>query len=127
MRTPDDARPRLTPEGKFALCLIAGEICLFVPFIILGQPELGLGSCTCLGMVAIAAWLNWASRERRWFWLAVVLSAAIQIPLVLYYPRGTRVYRPLLMPLGICDVAVAWGMIKLFSRLSPTKGNQPYE
>ena len=118
MRTPDDARSRLTPEGRFALYLIAGEICLFIPFIILGKPELGLGSCTCFAMVAIASWLNWTSRGRRWFWLAVVLSAAIQLPLVLYYPWGNRAYRTLLVPLGIGDVAMSWRLIRILSRIS---------
>ena len=49
MRTPDDARPKLTSKGKFALYLIAGEICLFIPFIILGKAELGLGLLYLLG------------------------------------------------------------------------------
>ncbi len=127
MKTPDDVRPRLTPEGKFALYLIAGEVCLFIPFVILGKAELGLGSCICFAMVAIAAWLNWASRGRRWFWLGVVLSVAIQLPLILYYPWENRAYRPLLMPLGICDVAVSWGMIKLFGRLSTTPEGLTHE
>jgi hypothetical protein len=113
MKAPDDIRPRLTPEGKFALLLMVAEIVVFAPFALLGQAKLGEGACICFAIVAIALWTTWPLSRKGWHWFAAAFSITIQVPLILYIPWSDRSYRSLMFPIAICDFLAVWGFIKV--------------
>jgi hypothetical protein len=60
----DDAKPRLTPDGKFTLPMIAGMIPVFIAFAWFGKESAGVGTCVCLPVVAFAVRVTWGTSKR---------------------------------------------------------------
>ncbi len=121
MSEVEDVKPHLTPEGKFALVVIFGELFVFIPFAFLGHPDLGFGACISGAMTAIAVRSKWSSHRNQLFWPAAALSLLLQIPLVLFYPWNKRDLRPLLLPLGIFEYAIVWVCIEMAVKCKPSQ------
>jgi hypothetical protein len=118
MSADEHVKARLTPEGKFALVLILCMLPTFGIFLFFDKPELGLAICESVGSLLIALRATWKLRENGWYWSAVVVSAAIQIPFILYAPWSNHAYRgTALAVFGFLDFIIVWGIIKLCEKL----------
>lgn len=121
MSTLDHKQPRLTPEGKFALLVIACMFPVFLTFLVLGKPVLGVSICVCIAVLLTAMRSTWNLREHYWYWVAVVISISIQPLFVLYVPWSNHAYRgTALLPFGMLDYLLVWGCIKLTQRVMET-------
>ena len=118
MSADEHVKAQLTPEGKFALILIACEIVVFAIALFFGQPELGLSAAISIAILLIAWRATWKLHEHRWYWIAIVVSIALQIPFVFYVPWTNHAYRgTALMAFGFLDFFVVWGGIKLCEKV----------
>lgn len=110
--------PQLTPEGKFALIVMACEVPLFCIFLALGQPILGVSVCVSVAVVITALKATWAQHKHVWYWVVFAIALVLQAPFVLYVPWTNHAYRgTALMAFGFLDFAVVWGIIKLAGKL----------
>jgi hypothetical protein len=118
MSTVNNEQPRLTPEGKFALMVIACVFPLFVVFLVLGKPILGVSICVCAAVVLTALRTTWDLREHYWYWAAVVVSIMIQPLFIIYVPWSNHAYRgTALLPFGMLDYLLVWGCIKITQKI----------
>ena len=49
--------------------------------------SLGIGICTV--PLLVVAWIYWDLKRKWWFWLALCMGAALQVPLVVLVPWAT--------------------------------------
>jgi hypothetical protein len=118
MSADEHVKAQLTPQGKFALLLILCMLPTFGIFLFFDQPELGLGACESIGVLLIVLRATWKLREHGWYWVAVVVSVAIQLPFIFYVPWSNRAYRgTALGAFALVDFIIVWGGIKLCDRL----------
>src|SRR5579875_4226857 len=114
----DDVKPQLTPEGKFALLLIVCEAAVFAGFLVLGQPDLGLGACICVAVFMIALRATWVLHRHRWYWAAVAVAVVLQVPFAFCVPWTSHAYRgTALLPFGFVDFLAVWGCIRIAERM----------
>lgn len=114
----DNAKPHLTTEGKFALLMIVCELSLFVIFLILGKPILGISVCVCAALLATALRSTWELHEHAWYWMAVAVAVLLQPLFVLYIPWTNRAFRgTALLPFGLLDYVAVWGCIKITEKM----------
>ena len=110
----ENVKPRLTPEGKFALIVMACALPLFCIFLVLGRPILGVSVCVCAAVVITALRATWAQHRHVWYWVVFAIVLVLQVPFVLYIPWTNHAYRgTAFMAFGFLDFAVVWGAIKL--------------
>jgi hypothetical protein len=123
MSLADDYRkPKLTPEGKFALVLLGCVVLVFIPFVVAGKPDLGLGTCISMGAMLIAMRFTWSLHSHRWYWGAVAVAILIQVPFILYVPWSSHAFRgTALLPFGFVDFIIAWGCIKAGEKIMGPK------
>lgn len=118
MSTDERAKAQLTPAGKFALLLILCEIIIFSIALFFGQPEIGLSLCISIAILLIALRATWKLHEHVWYWVAVAVSAALQIPFNFYVPLSNNAYRGVtLVTFGLFDFVVVWVCIKATEKL----------
>jgi hypothetical protein len=118
MSADEHVKAQLTPEGKFALLIILCMLPTFGIFLFFDQPELGLGTCESIGVILIALRATWKLREHGWYWVAVVVSVAIQIPFIFYVPWSNHAYRSTALgAFAFVDFIIVWGGIKLCDKL----------
>jgi cell division protein FtsW (lipid II flippase) len=114
MSADEHVKAQLTPEGKFALLLILCEVVVFAIALFFNQPELGMSACISIAILLIVLRATWKLREHGWYWGAVVVAVAIQIPVIFYVPWSNHAYRgTALVAFGFLDFIVLWGGIKL--------------
>jgi hypothetical protein len=92
---------------------------VFLLFIYLGKPEMGLTAFIVLGMVMFAIKLRWKLRKHVWFWATIVLVLALHVPL-LFAVRWPDTKVPTIafsMPLGIADFLIILGAIGLAEKV----------
>jgi hypothetical protein len=118
MSADEHVKAQLTPEGKFALLLMLSEVVVFAVALFFNQPEVGLSACISVAIFLIVLRATWKLREHGWYWGAVVVAVALQIPFFLYVPWSNHTYRgTALIGLGFVDFIVLWGGIKLCEKL----------
>ena len=118
MSTDDHVKAQLTPAGKFALLLIACEVVVFAVALFFGQPELGLSACISISILLIALRATWKLHEHGWYWAAVAVSVALQVPFFLYMPWSNHADRgTALAAFGFLDFIIVWGGITLCGKL----------
>jgi hypothetical protein len=118
MRTDERVKAQLTPAGKFAVILVLCEIVIFAIALFFGQPELGLSACISIAILLIALRATWKLHEHVWYWVAVAVSAALQIPFNFYVPLSNNAYRGVtLVAFGLLDFFIVWGCIKATEKL----------
>jgi len=118
MSVDEHVKAQLTPEGKFALLLMLSEIVVFAIALFFNQPEVGLAACISIAIFLIVLRATWKLREHGWYWGAVVVAAALQIPFFFYVPWSNHTYRgTALIGFGVLDFIVLWGGIKLCEKL----------
>ncbi|MGC2831164.1 MAG: hypothetical protein WB627_12390 [Candidatus Acidiferrum sp.] len=92
---------------------------VFLLFIYLGKPDMGLAVFLVLGMIMFAIKIRWNLRKNVWFWATIVLILALHIPLLLIvrWPQGKVPTIAYAMPFGIADFFIILGALGLAEKL----------
>jgi hypothetical protein len=118
MSSSDEVKHQLTPEGKFTLWILLCELSVFVLFLVLGQPKVGLGVCICMAVFLTALRATWNLHGNSWYWGAVVIALVLQGPFNFNVPWSDHAFRgTALLPFGFLDLFVVWGCIKLTEKI----------
>jgi hypothetical protein len=118
MSADEHVKAQLTPEGKFALLMMLSEVVVFAIALFFNQPKLGLSACISIAILLIVLRATWKLREHGWYWVAVVVAVALQIPVIFYVPWSNHAYRgTALAAFGFLDFIVLWGGIKVAEKL----------
>jgi len=89
------------------LCVIFGTVLLGLLSIHFGRFDLARPSLISAGMIAIAIALRWKLRRHVWFWITMVILAALDLPLILFIPWTTKwIPAIVIVPFGIADLYV---------------------
>ncbi|MFI5115774.1 MAG: hypothetical protein ACHP8B_03655 [Terriglobales bacterium] len=68
---------------------IVGAPTVFL-FGIYGRLELAMPLIIIIGMHGLVILFKWKLRRQTWFWIAMTVSAALHVPLILFVPWHTR-------------------------------------
>jgi len=114
------------PTGLI-IAVILGPV--FLLFILLGEPDMGLTVFIVLGMAIFAIKLHWDLRKHAWFWVIIAIILALHVPLVfmIRWPHGGGTVRGHGILFGFADFVVIWGALDLAERLfvkSPSPNDQ---
>jgi peptidoglycan/LPS O-acetylase OafA/YrhL len=105
--TAEDKKLRLPWWG--VLCVIMGTILVGLPFAYFKRFDLAFPSLISGAMLTLAIVMRWRLSKKPWFWMTIVLLAAIHVPLVLFLPWTTKwIPAFVIAPLGIADL---YGML----------------
>ena len=101
--TADDRKLRLPWWG--VLCVILGALAVLIFFDHFGQLALARPTMISAAMVIIAIAMRWKLRRHVWFWITMILFAALHVPLILFVPWTTKWVPALaIIPIGIADL-----------------------
>lgn len=101
--TEEDRKMRLPWWG--VLCVILGALALLILFDHFGKLTLARPTMTSAAMVVIAIAMRWKLKGHGWFWITMIVLAALHIPLVLLVPWTTRwVPAFVIIPIGMADL-----------------------
>ena len=59
-------------------------------FALYGRLELALPLMNIIGVLGLMILFKWRLRKQAWFWVTMVLIAALHVPLILFVPWRTR-------------------------------------
>jgi len=59
-------------------------------FALYGRLELALPLMIIIGVLGLVILFKWKLRRHAWFWIAMVVIAALHVPLILFVPWTTR-------------------------------------
>ena len=71
------------------LIFIVGAPTVFL-FGIYGRLELAMPLIIIIGMHGLVIYFKWKLRRHAWFWIAMMVSVALHVPLILFVPWHTR-------------------------------------
>lgn len=109
---------QLRLSWKSGLAVFGGTIIIALLFLYFGKLELARPTVFSIGAVGIAVAVKWKLKNRTWFWAAIVMIAALHIPLILFVPWTTRWIPAIVMtPFLIADIAIILALIKLLEKL----------
>lgn len=107
---------RLTKKTAVVALLCALPFFFF--FAALGDPAKGRAAAGCVGISVFVVWIRWDLRRRVWFWATVAILVVLHVPLVLFIPwTNTNYPGVVLLPLGLLDLAIVYGCIKLVEKV----------
>jgi hypothetical protein len=87
------------------LCVILGALALLILFDHFGKLTLARPTMISAAMVFITIAMRWTLKQHVWFWITMIVLAALHIPLVLLVPWTTRwVPALLIIPIGMADL-----------------------
>jgi hypothetical protein len=58
--------------------------------VVYGRLELAMPLMIIIGMHGLVILFKWKLRRQAWFWIAMTVSAALHVPLILFVPWTTR-------------------------------------
>lgn len=77
-------------------------------------PGKGIGGLFCSWVILVAVFARWELKRCFWFWITISLVAALQLPLIAYFPWMERKWLfVLFLPVFAVDFGVVFGCIKL--------------
>ena len=106
--TAADRKMRLPWWG--VLCVMFGTVFLALLFVFFGRFDLARPSLLSAAMVTLAIVMRWKLRRHVWFWITMIIFAALHVPLVLFVPWTTKWVPAILIALlidGDADWCVA--------------------
>jgi hypothetical protein len=116
--TREDRQMRLSWKG--GLCVFFGTILLALMFVSIGRFDLARPTMVSVAMVSLAIAMRWKLRTHGWFWITIVILAALHLPLILFVPWTTRwIPAILIAPIGIADL---YAMLWVISVVAKSKG-----
>lgn len=90
---------------------------LFALVTYLGDLGRARAAYVCAVAVLVAIRSFWGLRKRVWFWLTVTMVVFLHVPLIVFIPWGSeRVPVGGLLPVGLADFGIAYGIIRLVER-----------
>jgi hypothetical protein len=106
--TKEDKQLRLPWWG--VLCVIAGTILFGLLFLKFGRLDLARPSLITAAIMVLAIIMRWKLKRHVWFWITMVILAALHVPLILFVPWTTRwIPAFVTIPIGIADLyLVLW-------------------
>jgi hypothetical protein len=108
--TREDRQMRLSWKG--GLCVFFGTILLALIFVSVGRFDLARPTMVSVAMISLVIAMRWKLRTRRWFWVTIIILAALHLPLILFIPWTTKwIPAILIAPIGIADLyAMLWAI-----------------
>lgn len=118
MNAPDEEKSDEKEPDYTGLIIIAAMLPLVLYFRHIGKFDLGLNIGMCLGVNMVAIRFRWNLKGYVWFWAAMVLVTAVEMPLVLmiHWPSGW-VPGVALLPIALIVYVVAIGAVQLAQKL----------
>jgi hypothetical protein len=124
--TAEDRKMRLPWWG--VLCVILGALAVLILFDHFGQLALARPTMISAAMVVIAIAMRWRLKRHVWFWVTMIVFAALHVPLILFVPWTTKWVPALaIVPIGIADLFIMlWvlsvvGKFATFSRVPTSR------
>ena len=106
----------LTP--RWAALAMLSTLPILILFAYLGELRRGETAWFCTGMIIIALRACLYLRKHGWFWVTAAILAGLHIPLIVFAPWTTTEYPGwALVPVGLLDLGVVYGCIKLVERV----------
>jgi hypothetical protein len=95
---------------KGGLCVFFGTILLAFMFVSIGRFDLARPTMVSVAMVSLIIAMRWKLRTHGWFWITIIILAALHLPLILFIPWTTKwIPAILIAPIGIADLyAMLW-------------------
>jgi len=111
----DPEEPKPTDYTYVVILAITLPVMLF--FTLIGKTDLGLNVAIVLAMCVVAIRIRWDLRTRVWFWGVVLFVLALHVPLF-FLIQWPHVWVPgvALLPIGLADLAIMLGAVKLVER-----------
>jgi hypothetical protein len=96
---------------------------LFFLFAYLGDPGRGMAAAGSVGMIAVAVRYFWDLRSRTWFWVTIGFTILAHVPVIVLirWPFNKYSYVQML-PIGLLDFAIAYGVVRLVEFAVERKG-----
>lgn len=106
--------------------IVAG-ICtspLFILFTYFGDPGRGRAAWVSAISLATATRFLWDLRRCVWFWLTISIIALLHVPLILLvpWPPLKQLTYIALLPAGLLDFGIAYGIIRLVENMMERNG-----
>ena len=101
--TEEDRKMRLPWWGMVGIIL--GGLPVLILFDHFGKYNLARPTLTSIIMVTIAVAMRWKLKRHMWFWITMIVFAALHVPLILFVPWTTRwVPAFVIIPIGMADL-----------------------
>jgi len=114
--TAEDRKLRLPWWG--VLCVILGALAVLVFFDHFGQLAIARPTMISAGMVTITIAMRWRLKRHVWFWITVIVLAALHVPLILFVPWTTKWVPALaIIPIGIADLYIMLWVLSIIGKL----------
>ncbi len=85
--------------------MILGALALLILFDHFGKLTLARPTMTSVAMVIVAIAMRWKLKQHAWFWMTIIVLAALHIPLVLLVPWTTKwIPAFVIIPIGMADL-----------------------
>jgi len=119
MSADDGGKYSLTPVGKFTLQVVLPCIVVvFAACALLGQQEIGVGAAMAVGILMMVIKFTWQLRGHRWYWVAITVSALLQIPVIFHAQLSHQAITGKgFLLFGYVDFFAVWGCIVLAKKL----------
>lgn len=103
--TAEDRKMRLPWWG--VLCVILSALAVLILFDHFGQLALARPTMISAAVVVIAIAMRWRLKRHVWFWVTMIVFAALHVPLILFVPWTTKWVPALaIIPFGIADLFI---------------------
>ena len=114
--TEEDRKMRLPWWGM--LGIILGGLPVLILFDHFGKFNLARPTLTSAVIVVIAIALRWKLRGHLWFWITMIVLAALHVPLLLLVPWTTRwVPAFVIIPIGMADLYLMLLVLSVVGKL----------
>ncbi len=114
--TEEDRKMRLPWWGM--LGIILGGLPVLILFDHFGKFNLARPTLTSAVIVVIAIAMRWKLRGHFWFWITMIVLAALHVPLLLLVPWTTRwVPAFVIIPIGMADLYLMLLVLSVVGKL----------
>jgi hypothetical protein len=119
-----DEKPESVFRNLLQIAAAAAVSFIFFFFVVPHQPGRGgaIAVCAVGGVMAMRA--CWSLSRYAWFWITFAAIFIVQGCLVFIVPLPTERFPGIvLLPIGLADFAVVYGIVKLVHKLSSVPGH----
>jgi UDP-N-acetylmuramyl pentapeptide phosphotransferase/UDP-N-acetylglucosamine-1-phosphate transferase len=111
-------RKQLTLPWQGGLAIVVGTALLALVFHNIDRPELTRPTGLSIIMIAFAVAIRWEFRRRAWFWVTMVLVAALHVPLILLVPWTAKwVPAVVAIPFCLADLYLMLAILSVVGKL----------
>jgi len=95
---------------------------IYVLFVYLDQPDIGLTAYYCLVTILLAIRARWDLRKHAWFWVVIAVVLALHVPLIVFWRWPDRwIPGMAVLPFAAADCAMILGVVRVAERLAGAK------